>query len=93
MVTASPDPADGREQDRTLAQDLSAVLNQHGIERIVGNTPDWILAEYLIDCLSSLSGAIAKRDRWYGMAPRPGAITYTVPEPPLTPPPDVAGTP
>lgn len=56
-----------------LARDLANVLNRHSVEHLCGNTPDWVLAEYLIDCLGSYGHAVAKRDRWYGISPSPGA--------------------
>jgi hypothetical protein len=36
------------------------------------NTPDWILAEYLDNCLRAFDVATAAREDWYGMHLRPG---------------------
>lgn len=30
------------------------------------NTPDFILAEYLIDCLKTFDKAVNRREEWYG---------------------------
>lgn len=36
------------------------------------NTPDFILAKYLLDCLRNWNRATTERDRWYGVQLRPG---------------------
>ena len=33
------------------------------------DTPDFILAEYLIDCLAAFDKAVRTRDQWYGHEP------------------------
>jgi hypothetical protein len=30
------------------------------------NTPHWILAEYLIDCLKAFDASVLRRETWYG---------------------------
>ena len=30
------------------------------------DTPDFILAQYLVDCLRAFDGAVVARERWYG---------------------------
>jgi hypothetical protein len=30
------------------------------------DTPDYILAEYLVDCLIAFDKAVNKREKWYG---------------------------
>lgn len=40
------------------------------------NTPDWILASYLLSCLKAFNTAIQQREDWYGRNPHP------TPEPP-----------
>jgi hypothetical protein len=37
------------------------------------NTPDFILANYLVDCLRAFERASNQREHWYGMAHRPGS--------------------
>lgn len=34
------------------------------------DTPDFIIAEYLVDCLEALDAAVRKREKWYGRAPQ-----------------------
>ncbi len=49
-----------------LQAELSILLNNFCGEK-ASDTPDFILAKYLIDCLSAFSEATNKRDEWYGM--------------------------
>jgi hypothetical protein len=53
------------ENDDELIRDLAAVLNSHSRENR-SNTPDFILAEYLVDCLYSFEAASNRREEWYG---------------------------
>lgn len=57
-------------------EELLALINKHSMEN-TSNTPDWILAQYLIECLSAFDGATQLRESWYGRDPRP---TETKPE-------------
>jgi hypothetical protein len=43
---------------------LQTLLNKHSREN-ESNTPDFILAAYLLDCLEAFDNAVAKRERWY----------------------------
>jgi len=36
------------------------------------NTPDFLLAEYLIDCLKAYNKITQKRDKWYSVNLEPG---------------------
>ena len=53
---------------RTRASDfrkeLSSCINRHSREN-GSNTPDFILAEYLEDCLAAFDRATKARKRWY----------------------------
>ncbi len=42
------------------------------------NTPDFILAQYLISCLAAFNTAIQQRETWYGRDARPGALQVVV---------------
>lgn len=55
----------------SLAEEISMVLNRHSAEN-GSNTPDYILAEYLLGALASWEQATKDRDRWYGIKPTPG---------------------
>lgn len=51
-----------------LHQDLMGVLNKHSVEN-GSDTPDSILASYLIDCLKAWNTATRRRDSFYGIKP------------------------
>ena len=48
-----------------LRKDIEEVINNLRLEDKC-NTPDFILAEYLVDCLETFDKAINKREKWYG---------------------------
>jgi hypothetical protein len=54
-------------------QDLQAVLNKHSREN-GSDTPDFLLADYLIECLQALDRAIRNRSGWYGRHDKPGTL-------------------
>lgn len=50
--------------ESTLAGELVALLNRHSEEER-SNTPDWILANYMMGCLGAFHLAVQQRDIWY----------------------------
>lgn len=54
--------------------ELVSLINSHSKEN-ESDTPDFILAEYLLDCLSTFNRNIRRREEWYGRGRKP--------EPPL----------
>ncbi len=50
-----------------LRSDLAEVLNRHSLEGVIGNTPDFVMAEYLIQCLIGLKVANRMRDGYHGI--------------------------
>ena len=54
-----------------LAEDLRALLNSRSREN-ESNTPDFILAEYLVKCLETFELASNRREVWYGVEHEPG---------------------
>jgi hypothetical protein len=52
-------------------KELESLINRHSLEN-GSNTPDFILAEYLRDCLDAFDIAVTKRSDWYGRHDRPG---------------------
>ena len=46
-------------------EELQSLLNVHSKEN-GSDTPDWILADYLSDCLASFDLAVRRREKWYG---------------------------
>jgi len=45
---------------------LESLLNEFSLEGMGGNTPDFILAEYLLACLENFGRSVGKRESWYG---------------------------
>lgn len=61
----APSPANDAERLNRLQTDLAAVLNRHCVENW-SNTPDFILAGYLVGCLEVFAPAVNARESWYG---------------------------
>jgi hypothetical protein len=52
-------------------KDLETLLNKHSREA-PSNTPDFILAVYLMNCLMAFDSAVTWRASWYGRMDAPG---------------------
>lgn len=52
-------------------KDLEDLINVHCLEN-ESNTPDFILAEYILCCLRNYNDATKKRDEWYDVKLEPG---------------------
>ena len=61
--------------------ELAEVINRHSKENS-SNTPDYILANFLLDCLESWNCAINARDKWYGFKIVPGNRSLKTKNPP-----------
>lgn len=48
----------------TFRDELCSLINRHSKEN-GSNTPDFILAEYLTDCLHAFDKAVTRRTQWY----------------------------
>lgn len=57
--------------DSDFQRDLAALLNRYSMEN-ESNTPDFILARYLRDCLAAFNATVNLRASWYGRHDRPG---------------------
>ena len=64
----------------TLLGDIRSAINRHSAEN-GSNTPDYILADYLLGCLSLFDAATKTREFWYGRDGRfnPGGGSGEVP--------------
>lgn len=51
-----------------LRDEIRLVINRHSAEN-TSNTPDFILAEYLINCLIAWNNNVIWRENWYGRKP------------------------
>ena len=58
QVAGLPDPP------KDLATELAEVINRRSLESD-SNTPDFILASYLADCLGTWKKHVVQRDKWY----------------------------
>lgn len=57
----------------TLRDEIATVLNRASSENESG-TPDFVLAEYLVDSLAAFDKATNIRDRWWGHDPKIGGV-------------------
>jgi hypothetical protein len=51
-------------EPRSFRKELEALLNSHSQENGC-NTPDFVLADYLCNCLRAFDTAVNARERWY----------------------------
>ena len=49
----------------SFSYELEQLINEHSIEG-GSDTPDFILAQYLKNCLDNFDMCVRKRDDWYG---------------------------
>lgn len=49
----------------SFQRELETLINRHSMEN-GSNTPDFLLAEYLCDCLATYEVIMSKREKWYG---------------------------
>lgn len=56
----------------TFEEELQRLINRHSYEVGCGNTPDFILAKYINDCLQAFTRSVRARERWYGFEMQPG---------------------
>jgi hypothetical protein len=63
-----------------LLEELETLLNRFSVEN-ESNTPDFILAEYMMGALKAFEQATRRRDAWYGMNPEPGVQWWDTPSP------------
>jgi|GEM_PF-2001278 hypothetical protein len=52
----------------TFRKEIAAVINRHSKEN-GSDTPDFLLAEYLSDCLDAFDRTTKAREKWYGREP------------------------
>lgn len=51
-----------------LTKRLEQILNEYSREN-KSNTPDFILAQFMMGCLRSFEAAANERDKWYSFTP------------------------
>jgi hypothetical protein len=57
--------------DETLQRAIEHAINAHCAEND-SNTPDFLLAEYMLGCLKVFNNTIRQREQWYGRDPNIG---------------------
>ena len=62
----------------TLHEDLATVLNKHSAEN-ASDTPDFILAEFLLICLTAFDKACTQREAWYQRTDTPSTLDEEAP--------------
>jgi hypothetical protein len=61
-------------KNETLVQKIASALNCHSMEN-GSNTPDFLLAEYLLDSLAAWNKCIVARAKWYGVPVKNGVLS------------------
>lgn len=56
-------PNEVDERSGEFARELAGLLNRYSAEN-GSDTPDHVLADYLIRCLAAYDGAVRRRERW-----------------------------
>ena len=56
---------DGTLNKSDFYKEIEQAINRHSKEN-ESNTPDWVLAEYLLRCLSTFNACVDMRERYYG---------------------------
>lgn len=57
-------------ENTNLEEEMANVLNRFCAEN-ESNTPDWILAQFLLNCLSAWNRGVQQRETLYGRDARP----------------------
>jgi hypothetical protein len=60
-----PQPDTEAIQNKKFERELTSLLNSHSAEN-GSDTPDFLLAEYLLGCLEVYDQTVSARERWYG---------------------------
>ena len=55
---------------KTFEDELKSLLNRYSKEN-ASNTPDFILAEYLMRCLDNYNRTVQKTQHWHSSTPLP----------------------
>jgi hypothetical protein len=55
------------EQPTEFERDIAAVINKHSREN-ESNTPDFILARFVVRSLESFEAASLRREKWFGQS-------------------------
>ena len=56
----------------TFEKELREIINRYSQEN-PSNTPDFILAQFLVSCLAAWNTGVQQRETWYGIDARPAS--------------------
>lgn len=59
----------------SLEEEIRSAINRYSAEN-TSNTPDFILAQYMISCLAAFDQAVQQRETWYGRDARPSSPDF-----------------
>lgn len=59
------EPSEFHRLHEAFRKELQELLNRHSMENGC-DTPDFLLADYLIGCLAAFNSAVNQRATWYG---------------------------
>jgi hypothetical protein len=62
----------------TFQKELESLINRHSLENDT-NTPDFVLAQFLVVCLAAFREGINRRETWHGREPATGPPRKPVP--------------
>jgi hypothetical protein len=57
---------------------LIELINEYSIEKEVADTPDFLIATYLVNHLGHIQELLRRRDDWYNIHLEPGNSFFTV---------------
>jgi len=61
-------------------KELEKLINRNSMES-GSDTPDFILADYLSECLENFDKTIQRREKWYGREPKEVSVGPSDPVP------------
>lgn len=57
------------EKRKNICKEFANIINKYSVEND-SDTPDFILAEYLVQCLETFGDIQIKRSKWFGTEPK-----------------------
>jgi hypothetical protein len=62
----------------TFERELGDLINRYSKEN-GSNTPDFLLADYLVRCLENWNLTVQRREKWYGREPKRSEVQLPSP--------------
>lgn len=70
-----------REHEATFRNELESLINRYCMEN-ASDTPDFILASYILRSLQALNFAVSEREAWYGRKGKHAFVSSNKPNEP-----------